>query len=142
MDKVIKIYTDGACSGNPGRGGWGAILLFADHQKEIYDGEEYTTNNKMELMAVIKSLEIIKGTYEIIIYTDSVYVKKGITEWIFNWKKNNWKTAKKQPVKNQELWQRLDEEVKKHQSIQWVWVKGHSGDYYNERADELARRSL
>jgi ribonuclease HI len=137
MSDFIEIYTDGACQGNPGKGGWGAILLYGTHKKEISGYIEHTTNNQMELMAVIESLKIVKKTIKIIIHTDSTYVQKGITEWIFNWKKNGWKTAKKQPVKNYELWQELDVLAAKHK-IDWKWVKGHSGNKYNDIADQLA----
>lgn len=135
------IYTDGACSGNPGKGGWGAILFYNGHEKELFGGELDTTNNKMELMAVIKALEAIKKPIGIDIYTDSQYVKNGINSWIHNWKKNGWKTANKKPVKNQELWMELDELVRKY-DIDWHWVKGHSGDVNNERADALARKGI
>jgi ribonuclease HI len=141
MSDFIEIYTDGACQGNPGKGGWGAILLCGAHKKEISGYVQHTTNNQMELMAVIESLKIVKKTINIIIHTDSTYVQKGITEWIFNWKKNGWKTAKKQPVKNYELWQELDELAKKHQ-ITWKWVKGHSGNKYNDIADQLAVNAI
>lgn len=138
---IIEIYTDGACSGNPGKGGWGAVLLYKEHKKEISGFQEETTNNQMELMAVIESLKTIKKPIKIIIHTDSTYVKDGITKWIFNWKKNGWKTANKKPVKNYELWQDLDEIAKKYE-IEWKWVKGHSGNKYNEIADELARNAI
>jgi ribonuclease HI len=137
--KKIKIYTDGACKGNPGIGGWGALLIFGDYEKKIYGGKKLTTNNQMELQAVIESLKIIKEKCEIIIYTDSKYVKNGIEKWIFNWKKNGWKTANKKPVKNQELWQNLDEELNNH-IISWQWVKGHSGHKENDIADELSNK--
>jgi len=141
MSEVIEIYTDGACSGNPGKGGWGAILLYREHKKEISGYLAHTTNNQMELMAVIEALKIVKKTIEIIIYTDSVYVKDGITKWIINWKKNGWKTANKKPVKNLELWQELDSLAANHQ-ITWKWVKGHSGNKYNEIADQLAVNAI
>ncbi|MFT6322429.1 MAG: ribonuclease HI [Granulosicoccus sp.] len=137
MSDFIEIYTDGACQGNPGKGGWGAILLYGTHKKEISGYIPHTTNNQMELMAVIESLKIVKKEIKITIHTDSTYVQKGITEWIFNWKKNGWKTAKKQPVKNYEFWQELDSLAKQHQ-ITWKWVKGHSGNKYNDIADKLA----
>lgn len=140
MSKVV-IYTDGACSGNPGKGGWGAVLSYKGKEKEIYGGNPDTTNNQMELTAVIKALESLKKTCDIDLYTDSQYVKNGINEWINNWKQNNWRTANKKTVKNQELWQELDELVNKH-NINWHWVKGHSGDEYNERADMLARKGI
>jgi ribonuclease HI len=139
--KIIEIYTDGACSGNPGKGGWGAILLYGDHKKEISGFQKEATNNQMELMAVIESLKIVKKSVQIIIHTDSTYVKDGITKWIFNWKKNGWKTASKKPVKNSDLWKELDEIAVKHE-IEWKWVKGHSGNKYNEIADELARNAI
>lgn len=138
----ITIYTDGACSGNPGVGGWGAILLYQEHKKEIYGGNKYTTNNKMELTAVIEALSILnKERCNIKIYTDSQYVKKGITEWLFGWKKNNWKNSKKQEVLNRGLWEKLDVLTTKH-NIEWFWVKGHNNNELNERADELARLGI
>lgn len=139
--KKIEIYTDGACSGNPGIGGWGAILIYNNKKKEINDGEIYTTNNKMELTAVIESLKLLKEKCEVDLYTDSKYVKNGITEWIFSWKKNNWKNSKKEEVKNKELWQELDNLVQKHK-INWFWVKGHAENEFNNRADELAREYI
>lgn len=140
-DSLIIIYTDGACSGNPGPGGWGAVLLYGDHRKDIFGGEKETTNNRMELSAVIESLKILKKPSNVSIYTDSKYVMDGITKWIFNWKKNGWKSANKKPIKNIDLWQELDKEVAKHQ-LKWTWVKGHNGDHFNEVADELARRGI
>ena len=137
MTNGIIIYTDGACSGNPGKGGWGAVLLYGDHQKTISGFDPQTTNNQMELMAVIEALKINKKSIPIIIHTDSKYVQDGITKWILNWKKNGWKTAKKEPVKNVELWQELDALASQHQ-ISWQWVKGHSGNKYNDIADQLA----
>lgn len=138
----ITIYTDGACSGNPGIGGWGAILLYQEHKKEIYGGDKYTTNNKMELTAVIEALSTLKReNCDIEIYTDSQYVKKGITEWLFGWKKNNWKNSKKQEVLNRDLWEKLDILTSKH-NIEWFWVKGHNNNELNERADELARLGI
>lgn len=138
----ITIYTDGACSGNPGIGGWGAILLYQERRKEIYGGDKYTTNNKMELTAVIEALSVLKKeNCDIEIYTDSQYVKKGITEWLFNWKKNNWKNSKKQEVLNRDLWEKLDILTSKHK-IEWFWVKGHNNNELNERADELARLGI
>jgi ribonuclease HI len=136
--KKVIIYTDGACSGNPGKGGWGAVLMYGEHIKEISGKEEETTNNKMELTAVIEALKTLKRSCEIDLYTDSHYVKHGITEWINTWKHNDWRTKNRQQVKNLELWQELDKEVQKHH-INWHWVKGHSGDKWNERADQLAR---
>jgi len=142
LDKVI-IFTDGACRGNPGPGGWGAILRIDEREKELYGAERDTTNNRMELMAAIQALEALKHPCEVILTTDSEYVKKGITEWIDGWKRRGWKTADKKPVKNQDLWQRLDEAVRKHKHlIHWKWVKGHSGHAENERADQLANMAI
>lgn len=138
---IIKIYTDGACSGNPGKGGWGAILLYQDKEKRIKGFDPETTNNRMELIAVIEALKIIKKNIQIEIYTDSNYVKDGITKWIFSWKKNGWKNSKKQVVRNVDLWQELDLLVQKY-DIEFFWVKGHNGDKYNEIADELAREAI
>lgn len=135
--KKINIYTDGACKGNPGQGGWGAILDYEGHIKEISGYSQDTTNNIMELSAVIKALEALKSSCQVVLTTDSKYVKNGITDWIHNWKKNGWKTANKKPVKNKELWILLDTVTQKH-SIKWEWIKGHSGHPQNERADELA----
>jgi len=140
QDKII-IYTDGACSGNPGFGGWGAILMFNEHVKKISGGSKETTNNQMEIKAVIEALKIIKKPHKIIINTDSKYVMDGITKWIKSWKKNGWRTADGKAVKNIELWQELDHEVAKH-NIEWCWVKGHSGNEYNNIADELARKAI
>lgn len=140
-DKKIIIYTDGACSGNPGKGGWGAILKYGDHTKEISGYAELTTNNKMELQAVIEALKLIKKDYDIEIFTDSSYVKNGITSWINTWKLNNWKTSKKESVKNKELWLELDE-LKQKYNINWNWVKGHADDELNNRVDELARLEI
>lgn len=139
-DSVI-IYTDGACSGNPGVGGWGVVMFYKEHCKELFGGEENTTNNKMELTAVIQALSTLKRECKVKLYTDSVYVKEGITNWIFSWKKNNWKTSSKQEVKNKELWQKIDELTKQHK-IEWFWVKGHNDNEYNEKADELARKGI
>lgn len=136
----IEIYTDGACLGNPGRGGWGSVLLYKEHRKEISGNEKLSTNNRMELRAVIEGLKILKKLSEVTIYTDSKYVMDGITKWIFNWKKNGWKSSDKKLVKNVDLWQELDVEVAKHQ-IKWVWVKGHNGNKFNEIADSLARNA-
>jgi ribonuclease HI len=141
INETITIYTDGACSGNPGKGGWGAVLLYKDHKKEISGMNKDTTNNRMELTAVIESLKNVKKSIPLKIYTDSKYVMDGITKWIKSWKKNGWRTADKRPVKNCDLWQALDFECQKHQ-ISWHWVKGHSGDKYNEIADELARQAI
>ena len=140
-DRLIHIYTDGACRGNPGPGGWGAILLCDNYKKEIKGFSQLTTNNIMELTAVIESLKLIKNPSKIIITTDSTYVKNGITEWIHNWKLKGWKTANKKPVKNKQLWQELDILTNNHQ-IEWRWVKGHAGHAGNERADELANEGI
>tara|TARA_B100001559_G_scaffold301862_1_gene289114 strand:- start:303 stop:746 length:444 start_codon:yes stop_codon:yes gene_type:complete len=137
----VQIFTDGACKGNPGPGGWGAILRFQDNEKEINGYKPLTTNNIMELMAVIESLKAISKPFQIEITTDSKYVKNGITSWIHNWKKNGWKTAAKKPVKNKELWIELDHLIQKH-NVSWKWVKGHSGHIENERADELANEAI
>ena len=137
----VQIFTDGACKGNPGPGGWGAILRFQDNEKEINGYKPLTTNNIMELMAVIESLKAISKPFKIEITTDSKYVKNGITSWIHNWKKNGWKTAAKKPVKNKELWIELDHLIQKH-NVSWKWVKGHSGHIENERADELANEAI
>ena len=141
MNKKVDIYTDGACSGNPGPGGWGVLIEIDNENIELSGGDRETTNNRMELMAAIKALEEIDKDYEITLYTDSNYVKDGITNWISNWKKNNWKTASKKDVKNKELWMRLDEAIK-DKNISWVWVKGHAGNAGNEQADYLARSAL
>jgi len=135
------MFTDGACRGNPGKGGWGVLLRYGEAEKQLYGGDPETTNNKMELMAVIKGLEALKKSSQVAITTDSRYVLEGITEWLPNWKKRNWKTASKKPVKNVELWQRLDELVNGH-DIEWHWVKGHSGHPENELADQLANQGI
>ena len=137
----VVIYTDGACSGNPGPGGWGAILMSGAHRKELNGGEAVSTNNRMELMAAIQALEALKRPSNVDLYTDSAYVKNGITSWIHSWKRNNWRTADKKPVKNVELWQRLDAALGAHK-LNWHWVKGHAGNPENERADELAREAI
>ncbi len=137
----VVVYTDGACAGNPGPGGWGAILMSGGHRKELLDGEPETTNNRMELMAAISALEALKRPSRVDLHTDSEYVKNGITVWIHGWKKRGWKTADKKPVKNVELWQRLDEARGRH-DVTWHWVRGHAGDTENERADELARQGM
>ena len=139
--KTVVIYTDGACSGNPGPGGWGAILTSGGHRKELSGGEAGTTNNRMELMAAISALEALKGRCTVALFTDSNYVKDGISKWIHGWKRNGWKTADKKPVKNAELWQRLEAARGKH-DVTWHWVKGHAGHPENERADELAREGM
>lgn len=138
----VEIFTDGACSGNPGIGGWGALLRYKDIEKELSGGEIDTTNNRMELTAVLEALKALKTTCNITLYTDSKYVMCGITEWLENWKKNGWKTSnKKNAIKNIDLWQQLDEIIKHHQ-IRWVWVKGHNGHIENERVDTLARNEV
>ena len=137
----VTIYTDGACSGNPGPGGWGALLQYGDAEKEICGGEADTTNNRMEMMAAIMALESLKRPMAIDLYTDSTYVRSGITEWLAGWKRRNWRTAAKKPVKNVDLWQRLDKATGEH-DIAWHWVKGHAGNPGNERADELARTGI
>ncbi len=138
---VVIIHTDGACSGNPGPGGWGAILDYNGTRKELFGGEAETTNNRMELTGAIAALESLKRACKVEMHVDSAYVKDGITKWIFGWKRNGWKTADKKPVKNVELWQRLDQAIKTH-DISWHWVKGHAGHAENERADELAREGM
>jgi ribonuclease HI len=138
---TVVIYTDGACSGNPGPGGWGSVLLFNGHRRELSGGDAETTNNRMEMMAVIRALEALKRPCEVIVHTDSTYVMKGMTEWLEQWKKRNWKTSAKKPVKNVELWQELERAIRRHQ-VHWKWVKGHSGVPENERADELAREAI
>ena len=140
-DTMVEIYTDGACKGNPGPGGWGALLRCQGQEKELFGGAPDTTNNRMELQAVIEALRCLKRSCDIDIYTDSQYVQKGISEWIIGWKARGWRTASKAPVKNADLWQMLDAEVARHR-IQWHWVKGHAGHEFNERADELANRGV
>ncbi|PVZ69580.1 ribonuclease HI [Pelagibaculum spongiae] len=135
--KTVEIFTDGACKGNPGPGGWGAVMRYGKHRKELFGGEKESTNNRMELSAAIFALQALKQPCKVILTTDSQYVRQGITSWIENWKKRGWKTAAKQPVKNVDLWQLLDSACKDHQ-IDWRWVKGHSGHPQNERADQLA----
>jgi ribonuclease HI len=137
----VVIYTDGACSGNPGPGGWGAILMSGPHRKEISGGEANTTNNRMELFAAIAALEALKRPSQVDLHTDSSYLRNGITQWIHGWKRNGWRTADRKPVKNAELWQRLEEATHRHQ-ITWHWIKGHTGQPENERADELARKGM
>ena len=141
MSEKIIIYTDGACSGNPGPGGWGALVINGDERTELYGGEKNTTNNQMELTAVIKALEFVGGAKNIDLWTDSQYVKNGISEWIVSWKKNGWKNSQKKPVKNKELWMKLDE-LRDNKNISWNWVKGHNGHVENERVDELARQGI
>ena len=140
-EKIVDIFTDGACSGNPGPGGWGAVLRWDGHEKELCGGEPQTTNNRMELMAAIMALESLKRPVKVRIHTDSQYVKNGITEWIHAWKRKGWKTADKKPVKNVDLWQRLEAAIERH-DVKWHWVRGHAGHAENERADELARRGI
>jgi len=137
----VELFTDGACKGNPGPGGWGALLRYRGHEKELFGGVGETTNNRMELLAVINGLAELKSASKVLVTTDSQYVKKGITEWIGNWKRNGWKTAAKRPVKNADLWRQLDQLVANHQ-VDWAWVKGHSGHAENERADQLANRGI
>lgn len=140
-DKRVVLYTDGACSGNPGPGGWGVVLRYSGALRELCGGENPTTNNRMELMAAIQGLETLTRPCQIDLYTDSEYVRKGITEWVKGWKARGWKTADKKPVKNQDLWERLDTATTRHQ-ITWYWVKGHAGNPDNERADALARQGI
>jgi len=139
--RAINIYTDGACKGNPGPGGWGAVLECDGEEKELYGGERSTTNNRMELTAVIEALAALKRPCRIVLHTDSQYVQKGITEWLRGWKARGWRTASREPVKNVDLWKKLDEAVQDHH-IRWVWVKGHSGHDGNERADALANKGV
>jgi len=141
MTKNVDIWTDGACSGNPGPGGWGAVLRYGETEKELSGAEAATTNNRMELMAAIQALEALKGDVKVTLHTDSKYVMDGVTKWIHGWKKNGWKTADKKPVKNEDLWKRLDEANARH-AVTWKWVKGHSDDVMNNRADELARGAI
>lgn len=138
---IVDVYTDGACKGNPGRGGWGALLRFRGQERELFGGEPHTTNNRMELMAVIKALEALSRPCQARVHTDSQYVQKGISEWIHNWKRRGWRTADNKPVKNVDLWQELDQLAAKHQ-LEWFWVKGHAGHDENERADQLANRGV
>ncbi len=138
---IVTIYTDGACRGNPGPGGWGALLIFYDTEKEIFGGETETTNNRMELCACIEALDQLSKHCRVRVFTDSTYVKDGIQSWLRNWKRNNWKTAAKKPVKNRDLWEKLDQISARH-DIEWRWVKGHAGDPGNERADRLANRGI
>ena len=141
MTKLVEIYTDGACKGNPGPGGWGALLRCNGHEKQLFDGEGHTTNNRMELLAAIQGLSALTKPSQVVLTTDSEYLRKGITEWIVAWQARGWKTADKKPVKNVDLWQQLAEQVAKHQ-ISWHWVKGHSGHPENEMADSLANQAI
>lgn len=141
QDKTVSLYTDGACKGNPGKGGWGVLMRYGSHEKELFGGEAHTTNNRMELTAIIQGLAALKRPCAVVIYTDSQYVKNGMEKWIHDWKKNGWKTASKQPVKNEDLWQQLDRLAAQHQ-IQWQWVRGHAGHAENERADALANQGV
>jgi ribonuclease HI len=141
MSAPVVVYTDGACKGNPGPGGWGALLRWNGHEKELFGGERVTTNNRMELTAVIEALSALKSRCAVAVYTDSEYVKNGITTWIHGWKQRGWRTADKKPVKNVELWQRLEALASQH-DVQWHWVRGHDGDPGNERADALANRGV
>ena len=141
MSEPVEIWTDGACSGNPGPGGWGAILSYKGKERELSGGEALTTNNRMELMGAISALETLTRPCTVALHTDSQYLRQGITGWIHGWKKNGWKTADRKPVKNEELWKRLDAALKQHK-IEWKWVKGHAGDEMNERADALARAGM
>ena len=141
QSELVVIYADGACKGNPGPGGWGAWISMGGHSKELCGGEPVTTNNRMELMAVIRALQALKRACNVKVYTDSVYVQKGMTEWIEGWKKRGWRTADKKPVKNDDLWQELDSIAQQHQ-VEWLWVKGHAGDAGNERADALANQGV
>ncbi|KAA1422221.1 ribonuclease HI [Mumia zhuanghuii] len=138
-EPAVTIHTDGACLGNPGPGGWGAVLRYGDHLKELYGGDPATTNNRMELMAAIAALEALTRPSVVDLHTDSSYVRNGIMSWVSRWKSNGWRTSAKQPVKNEDLWRRLDEATQRH-DVRWHWVKGHAGDPGNERADELAGR--
>jgi ribonuclease HI len=141
QSEVVEIWTDGACKGNPGPGGWGALLKYGDHERELFGGESPTTNNRMELMAVIEALGSLKRGCRVVLHTDSQYVKLGITEWLPNWVRRDWKTSDKKPVKNADLWQRLQAAAARH-DIDWRWIKGHAGHEGNERADELANRGV
>nr|MBV6628410.1 ribonuclease HI [Oceanococcus sp. HetDA_MAG_MS8] len=141
MKHQVDIWTDGACSGNPGPGGWGAILRMGERERELFGGEPNTTNNRMELQAAIAALQALKQACRVQLHTDSTYVQQGISSWIANWRKRNWRTAAGKPVKNQDLWQALDAAAQRHE-VSWHWVKGHAGDPMNERADALARQGV
>ena len=140
-NKTVTLYTDGACKGNPGKGGWGVLMRYGSHEKELFGGEAHTTNNRMELTAIIQGLAALSRPCAVVIHTDSQYVKNGMEQWIHGWKKNGWKTAAKQPVKNEDLWRQLDQLAAQHQ-IQWQWVRGHAGHAENERADALANQGV
>lgn len=139
--KIVEIYTDGACKGNPGVGGWGALLRYAGSEREIFGGEKLTTNNRMELLAAIRALESLKRPCKVHLHTDSQYVQKGISQWLDSWKVRNWRTSNRKPVKNEDLWRMLDSLAQQHE-IEWCWVRGHSGHIDNERADQLANRGV
>lgn len=141
MNRRVSIWTDGACSGNPGPGGWGAVLRYGAHEKELRGGEALTTNNRMELTAAIQALESLNRPAEVILHTDSQYLRGGVTDWIAGWKRNGWRTAARKPVKNEDLWRRLDAARERH-AVEWRWVKGHADDDLNARADELARKGM
>jgi ribonuclease HI len=141
MTRIVDVYTDGACKGNPGVGGWGALLSYGGRTRELYGGEPHTTNNRMELTGVIRALEALKRPSRLRVHTDSQYVQQGISRWIHDWKRRGWRTADRKPVKNEDLWRRLDELAAAH-DIEWVWVKGHAGHDGNERADALANRGV
>ncbi len=141
MKDSVRVYTDGACRGNPGPGGWGAILQYREREKELYGAERDTTNNRMELMAAIRALEALTRPCDVVVTTDSEYLRKGITQWLPQWKRRGWRTAAKQPVKNQDLWERLEKAMERHR-VEWEWIKGHSGHAENERADRLANRAI
>lgn len=138
---TVEMWTDGACKGNPGRGGWGVLMRYGDHERELFGGEALTTNNRMELTAVIEGLRVLTRPCTVTLHVDSQYVMNGVTKWIAGWKRNGWKTGAKQPVKNQDLWQELDAELARHQ-VSWTWVHGHRGDPGNERADQLANKGV
>jgi ribonuclease HI len=141
MSEAVSIWTDGACSGNPGPGGWGAILRYGAHEKELKGGEAHTTNNRMELTAAIEALEMLKRPSQVRVHTDSQYLRGGVTAWMAGWKRNGWRTADKKPVKNEDLWRRLDAAAERH-DVEWLWVRGHANDEMNERADRLAREGM
>ena len=142
VSEQVEVFSDGACQGNPGPGGWGALLCYGAHEKELWGGEADTTNNRMELMAVIRALETLKRPSQVRVTTDSQYVKQGVTAWVARWKRNGWRTADRKPVKNRDLWERLDQAVARHHRLEWRWVRGHAGHPRNERADRLARRGI